>query len=167
MWDRIDRRAAFDLANVIGSAGIRRHPRVDEANRATNERVNRIGDAEIGPAVSARSSNHHFYATGGQSFGRNVVDARSVEHNHSLQSVAVRVNKCAHAAQVSFAFFTNVGNKQNRSLRPDARFVNRPRDSYQRREPGTVIRNSRGRHTIFCAMNLNIRTSGKDGIEVR
>ena len=117
--------------------------------------------------MSARSRNHHLYATGSQGLGRNVVDARAVEHDHGLQSVAVRINKCTHAAQVSFPFFTNVGNQQNRSLRPDASFVNRASDSYQCREPGTVIRNPRGRHTIFCAMNLNIRTSGKDGIEVR
>ena len=147
--------------------GVAGNARVDEAHGAANQRVDRIGHAEIGPAVAAGTGDDDFEAARSQRFGGDVVDAGAVENDDGFQAVTIGIDERAHAAEIAFAFFADVGDKQNGALRLDARFVNGARDGHQRRQAGTVVGNSRRAHAIAFAMNFDVGAGGKNGIEMR
>src|ERR1700682_2990560 len=105
MRNRIYGSAALDLAEVERGAWSRGNFRVNEAHRAAHQRVNRIGNAEIRPAMAARAGNDNFHAARSQRFGGNVISTRTIEDNHGFESGAVCIYECAHATQVAFAFF--------------------------------------------------------------
>src|ERR1700747_2263716 len=88
---RIDRSSAFNLSQVECGARISGHSCVDEANRAANQRVDCIGNAEIGPTVPSRSVDDNLDTPRSQSLGRDVVNARPIHYDHRFQPLAIGI----------------------------------------------------------------------------
>src|ERR1019366_1956111 len=84
--DRVDAGAAIDDPYVdrylrCGS-GID-GPLIDKMRNGTAESMHGVGDAEIAPAVTARSREHDFKAAAANRLSRDVVRGRTVEDQES------------------------------------------------------------------------------------
>src|SRR5580765_1916011 len=116
--------AAIDLSEIEGGARRRGNLGIDETYGTANQRIYRIGHAEVRPAVPAGAVDNDFEAARGERDGRDVIGTGAVQNDHSLQAVMVGIDEGAHAAEVAFAFFPDVRNKKNGALRFDLRIVN-------------------------------------------
>src|SRR5260370_10958985 len=111
--DGVDGSAAFDLADIKGSARGGGDFGVDEADRGAHEGVDGIRHAEVGPTVAAGTVDGGFEAAGGKRFGGYVVGAGAVKDNHGFQLRLVRFDEGANAAEIAFTFFANGGDAKD------------------------------------------------------
>src|SRR5579859_849367 len=156
--------AALDLSQIEGGARRRGNLGVDEADGAANQRVYRIGHAEVRPTVAAGAVDDDFETARGERDGGDVIGASAVQNDDGFEAVAVGIDKGAHAAEVAFAFFPDVGHEKNGALRLDLRLVDGASDGHERSEARTIIRNARCEHAAAFAPNFDVRPSGEDGI---
>src|SRR5208283_32611 len=163
----VDGSAAFNLAEIEGSARRGRNFRIDEPYRTANQRVDRIGHAEIGPAVAAGTGDDHFHTARGQGSGGHVVDAGTVQYNDGANLRAIRVNEGPHATEIAFTFLADVCGKQDSALRLDFRNVESARHGEHASQTGTVVGNSGSEQAIAFARDINFRGRRENGVEVR
>src|SRR6266481_4821023 len=162
----VDRGAAFDLPDVEGGARGGGNFGVDEADRGAHEGVDGIGHAEVGPTVAAGTGDGGFEAAGGQRFGGYVVGAGAVKDNHGFQLRLVGFDEGAHAAEIAFTFFANVGDEKDGAARLDMGFLASAGYGDERGETRAVIGDSGGEEAITVVADFYFGGGGKDGVEM-
>ncbi len=133
----------------------------------THERVDGIGHAEVGPAVATGAGDENFETSRGERFRGDVIGAGAVENDCGFEFGAVGVDESAHAAEVAFAFFADIGDEENCAARFDSGFMDRARDGDQCGQAGAVVGNSRRVQAFGVAANFHFGAGRKDGVEMR
>ncbi len=118
----IDRGAAFDDAEIERAARISGNGERGEFDDAARQSCDRIGRAEIGPAVAAGAADSNFEAVRRDALGGDVLGGSAVNCNHGRELRAVAFDQRANSAKISFAFFADVSGKDDCFLRANARF---------------------------------------------
>src|SRR5260370_132712 len=129
-------------------------------------RVEGIGHAEVGPTVAAGTVDGGFEAAGGQRFGGDVVGAGAVKDNHGFQLRLVGFDEGAHAAEIAFTFFANVGDEKDGAARLDVGFLASAVAGDERGETRAVIGDSGGEEAITVVADFYFGGGGKDGVEM-
>ena len=77
------------------------------------QRMHRIRDSVIAPAMAARAGDGDVEAAAGQRLGSDVIGIRAVQNQKRLDAAAGAglAAQIAHAAQVAFAFLADVGDE--------------------------------------------------------
>ncbi len=117
--------------------------------------------------MAARPVDDGFQAARSQRFGRDMIRGRTIEDDGGAQARLVGFDHGAHAAQIAFALFADVGNKKNGALRLDASFVDGACERNQSDQPGAVIGNSWGGHAAVFVADLHVGARRKYGVEMR
>ncbi len=86
--------------------------------------------------------------------------------NYGFQFGLIGFDEGAHAAEIAFAFFADVGDKKDSAARLDVGFVARAGDGDERGEAGAVVRDSGGEEAIALVADFDWGRGGEDGIEV-
>src|SRR6266436_2379989 len=139
---------------------------VDEADRGAHEGVDGIGHAEVGPTVAAGTVDGGFEAAGGQRFGGDVVGAGAIKDNYGFQLRLVGFDEGAHAAEIAFTFFANVGDEKDGAARLDMGFLASAGYGDERGETRAVIGDSGGEEAITVVADFYFGGGGKDGVEM-
>ena len=166
-WNRIDRSAALDRAEIVRTSRIGGHRDRRKLHDSARHGRNRIRRAEIRPAVASRSGDGGFKAPRGDALRGDVIGGRPVNRDDSRETRAVAIHQRAHAAQISFALFAHVADQNNRLRRAHARLRQRPRKARQGREADAVVGNPGREQPAGVALHANFRARRKHGIEMR
>ena len=84
--DGVDAGAAFDHADIDGGFGRAVEPRFGEQRHGPAERVNRVADAVIAPAMAAGPGEGDFEAAAAQRPGGDVIGVGAVHHQEGAES---------------------------------------------------------------------------------
>ena len=96
-----------------------------------------------------------------------MVDTGAVQDQNGFEFGTIGVHERPHTTEITFAFFADIGDKQDGALRQDSGFVNGTGNRDEGGKTCAVIGNSWRGHTGGLAANLNVRAGWEDGIEVR
>src|SRR6267378_4312259 len=81
-------------------------------------------------------------AARGERFGGDVVGAGTVEYDHGFKFGFVGVDEGAHAAEIAFAFFADVGDEEYGAARVDLGFLTGAGDGDEGCEAGAIVRDA-------------------------
>jgi len=118
--------------------------------------------------MSSRTADDYFKTTAAQGFGDNCVRACAIEHQAVVDGIfpARRGKNVPHAAQIAFAFFADVANKQQWQRMAEAQGLQHGGDGQYRAERRLRCRNFRDRRGGCPAADVQGRACGKDRVQV-
>ena len=164
----IDAGAAFDEPEVERRFGPGGRDAVVKQSDGAAERVNRIADAVIGPGMASGTGDGDVETAAGKGLRRDAVGAGAVEDQESvlMRESAPERQKIAHAGEISFAFFADVGD-QHRGIVKGPRGLPDCRERQQRGESRAVIGDARAEQfAVGRGLDVVRRARSEDGIEV-
>ncbi len=125
-----------------------------------------MGHAEVRPTVAAGAGDDGLYAARGERFGGDVVGAGAVENDHGFEFGFIGVDQSAHAAEIAFAFFADVGDEENAAARVDLGFLTGARDGDEGGEAGAVVGDAGAEEASAFVANFYVGGRGEDGVEM-
>jgi hypothetical protein len=96
-----------------------------------------------------------------------VISAGTVEDECRFQARAVGFDQGAHAAEVAFAFFADVGYEEDGAAGPDLGFLDGAGDGDERGEACAVVGDAGCAQAFAFSADLYVGAGGKDGVEMR
>src|SRR5712672_4023030 len=129
--------------------------------------VDRVGHAEVRPTVAAGAGNDGFHAARGERFGGDVVGAGAIEYDHGFEFGFVGVDQSAHAAEIAFAFFADVGDEEDAAARVDLGSLTGARDGDEGGEAGAIVGDAGAEKTSAFVADFYVGGRWEDGVKMR
>jgi hypothetical protein len=171
----VDGDSAFDAADVEGGSGIDGQRNAEESGDEKGGGNDGIGRAEIAPGMAARTGDDELKTAAAKSLGDDVVRAGTVEGDErgkrgrgdifggGRQMPAVEM---AHAAQIAFALFTDIGDKEHGHGGLNADLMEGGSQGPESGKSGAVVTDAGTEKLGVLAANVERRGGGEDGIEM-
>jgi len=167
--DRVDGGPAGDLTDVQRGAGISvGQIQGFECEQGTGEDEDRIGRAGVNPGMAAGAGDGNAEAAAGKSAGYDGRGASAFESDGGgdVRSVRAAGEKMAHAAEVAFALFPDVGGEEDRNGGGEFGVPHGGGEAEQAGEAGGVVAGSGSEDPGVDLGGLSGSSRGKDGVEV-
>ena len=146
-------------------------PRFGEQRHRAAQRVQRIADAVIAPAMAARTGERDLEAAAPQRAAGDVIGVGAVEHQEGLDLAGQRLlREVPHPQQIALAFFADVGHQQQvrRKIRGPGAILPGARHRQQGRQAGAIIGDARAEKTaIRFHRDIVLVARGDDRVQMR
>jgi hypothetical protein len=166
--DGVDGSSAANDSNVECALGRRRHGSLTETLDCAGQDHNGIRRAEIAPRMPAGTAHDNFETSTAQRLSHDRVRAGPIQNQAVGDGVlpAWRRENVSHSAQVAFALFPNIADKDERHGVPHTHRAEQRRDTEHGRHAGAIVGNARPIESSSLLANVQRRSGGKHRIDV-